>query len=323
MKSILRLLLSPILIGGTVAYAPDSGAQIAPPANLSPAGQGTTSLTLSWDPVDAGTNGPAVYNVRVVDKTDAGLQDPRNNCQPVPAVGPDPTLTVVPYLCVDGLTDTSISLPVKAGHSYDWSVQAIDAAGNRSGLTTASFTVFLPLELTTRALPAGQVGVPYGGPLPATGPVALRPGRLLAIGAVPPAAAAEVDAKSKVRPADHLVDDSQAFSPQLAGIGVMAQQHPHGPAGTTIIIYGSHLRSTGFFVSFGLAKGGTMPVDGHYLKFLDDTRLIVVVPPNLPPGPHDLYAEFPAMGWKGKLSSAFTVTPSATSRFDKAQGDPD
>jgi len=101
-----------------------------PPAGLSPDGTAfphtATSVTLAWDAV----SGAVKYNVRATDNEDPVLRDPRNNCPGNPH-----------YLCMDGVTAASISLPVRAGHSYDWWVHAVNASGISSDPGAAKFTV--------------------------------------------------------------------------------------------------------------------------------------------------------------------------------------
>ncbi len=83
------------------------------PKGLSPKDAGfpnpTTQVTLSWLPVTG-----AKYAVRASDETDPSLRDPRNNCA-----------NDYHYLCVNNLTATSITLPVRVGHTYNWWVHAV------------------------------------------------------------------------------------------------------------------------------------------------------------------------------------------------------
>jgi hypothetical protein len=84
---------------------------------LSPVGiqaVGTVNVQLRWnlDP-----NATAYY-VRANDNTNVSLRFSGNNCPNSPH-----------YFCVNGITSSSISMPVLAGHSYGWFMNACNASG--------------------------------------------------------------------------------------------------------------------------------------------------------------------------------------------------
>ena len=143
-----------VLVAGVVSnrltytYAPPSR-----PTSLSPT-SGTTfpnttkSVTLSWGAV----SGAASYAVRANDNMDATLRDARNNCGAVPH-----------YLCVNNLTTTSISVPVRAGHGYTWWVHAVNAAGVSDYVMT-NFSVQVPAAVNMSALATGATSYPRFNP---------------------------------------------------------------------------------------------------------------------------------------------------------------
>jgi hypothetical protein len=140
-----------------------------PPTSLSPNGttlpSTTTSVTLSW----GATYGSSRYAVRVQDNTNGTLRDPRNNC---------PTNTV--YLCVDGVSGTTYSVPVQAGHSYTWWVHAGSSCGQYSAQTTASFSVAFPAPTVTSISPGN--GPLIGGTAVTITGTGFRSGATVSIG---------------------------------------------------------------------------------------------------------------------------------------------
>lgn len=86
----------------------------------------TKEVTLRWYNVDNASG----YAVRVNDNTEPELRDERNNCQDNPH-----------YVCINKLESNSITIKVKAGHSYNWWVHSIDSKGKLSNPSSAEFSV--------------------------------------------------------------------------------------------------------------------------------------------------------------------------------------
>ncbi len=133
-------LLLAVLLVPLPAFPQSAPGGLVPSTGLYP--RITRNVTLSWNAV-AGTN--VRYGVRANDNTQPSQRDPRNNC------GVD-----LHYLCVNGLTTTSISLPVLPGHQYGWWVHAI-VDGTWSPAATASFTVSATSDYGFELTGASQV----------------------------------------------------------------------------------------------------------------------------------------------------------------------
>lgn len=102
---------------------PSTTTRLSP--NATTLSAGTSEVTLTWT---AGPSG-ASYNVRAEDLTDAAPRDSRNTCAGNPH-----------YLCVDGVSATSISLAVQTGHLYKWWVHTV-VAGVPGAAEEAGFYV--------------------------------------------------------------------------------------------------------------------------------------------------------------------------------------
>jgi hypothetical protein len=134
-------MLRSLIASGLVLWA--SVAWAGPLAPMSPSGAvaAADSVRLTWQAVPDATE----YLVRASDETDPAynttLRDSRNNCPgtPPPAV----------YLCVNFLTTTSIVLPVRPGHTYQWWVHYRAPGTSLSTAEIAFFTIeSSPLTLT-------------------------------------------------------------------------------------------------------------------------------------------------------------------------------
>lgn len=99
------------------------------PSNNSEFPEGTAQVTLSWSAVP----GADWYAVRANDLFDSGLRVPGNDC-----VNGTGKLFDPHYFCRNNLTMTSISMPVRSGHSYSCWVHGVNAAG----YSAASFLNF-------------------------------------------------------------------------------------------------------------------------------------------------------------------------------------
>ncbi|MFP5246234.1 MAG: hypothetical protein ACLGH0_06025, partial [Thermoanaerobaculia bacterium] len=86
------------------------------------------NVRLSWAPSPGATS----YAVRVDDLTTPYLRAPGNNC------GGDPH-----YVCRNGVTNTFLAIPTRAGHAYRWWVHAANAEG-MSAPSIATFRVGEP-----------------------------------------------------------------------------------------------------------------------------------------------------------------------------------
>jgi hypothetical protein len=142
-----------------------------PPTGLSPNGttlpSNTTSVTLSW----AAVSGATQYAVRVQDLTDGAIRDPRNNCG---------TNTI--YLCVGGVPTTTYSVPVQAGHSYNWWVHAGSACGQYSVQTNGSISVAAALSAPTVIAINPANGPMAGGTVVTISGTGFRAGATVSIG---------------------------------------------------------------------------------------------------------------------------------------------
>ena len=142
----------------------------ASPTGLSPNGtaypSSTTSVTLTW----AATPGADRYAVRVQDNQDSVIRDARNNCA-------NPTV----YVCVDGITTTSFTVTVRAGHTYNWWVHAGNICLQYSAQTNGTF--FVPGFPTVTAITPALGPTPGGTPVTITG-TNFRFGATVSIGGV-------------------------------------------------------------------------------------------------------------------------------------------
>ena len=125
-----------------LAAAPPPTPPIAP-SSLSPSGMvasGTTTVQLSWnyDP------NVTVYYVRANDNTDSAVRYSGNTCPGSPH-----------YFCIDGVSLNSISMPVSAGHSYGWWLNACNSAGC-SNVSTEYFTVPAAAPPPEPCIPSGN-----------------------------------------------------------------------------------------------------------------------------------------------------------------------
>jgi hypothetical protein len=122
-----------MLFAALLGFAGIANAQVPPiPTGLTPPDgaqiASTTQVLLSWASIPGATS----YNVRANNWTNAELRDPQNNCPGSPH-----------YMCVNGLTTTSLSMPVDPGSGYGFFMHACNAAGC-SDVAFANFTVALP-----------------------------------------------------------------------------------------------------------------------------------------------------------------------------------
>jgi hypothetical protein len=108
------------------------------PTGLTPTGNfpsTTTSVVLSWNAVPGAT-----YAIRV-DYPSSTLRDPRNNCPGSPH-----------YLCINGLTTNSISVPVRPGTTYSWWVH-IEPTSNPPASASFSIAASPSSQTVARSIP--------------------------------------------------------------------------------------------------------------------------------------------------------------------------
>lgn len=113
-------------IGWTQAQSLTAPTNLSPSSGVQPF---SNTVTLTWNPVAGATS----YQVRTNDYTNTGARYSQNTCPNSPH-----------YVCIDGVSSTSFTVPVAGGHVYDWWVHACNSA-TCSNPTFGSFTVSNPV----------------------------------------------------------------------------------------------------------------------------------------------------------------------------------